>query len=250
MTKFKESRWADSEFSQNYRDEANIYLPYRNYFIEITKSLYKHFISPNIKAHVLDLGCGDGLFIQELLKSFSPTSITLVDGSLEMLDAAKKRLGNNENINFIKASFQNLFSGKVLSESFNFIYSSLAIHHLQFKEKIELYTYVHKLLSTCGCFVHYDVVAPPSRRIENWYLSLWRQWIEQHPNRTASKTLLKIPEQYKENPDNTPDTLKSQLDILDKIGFKEVDCFFKYGIFALFGGLKQPLNQSRNENLR
>ncbi|MBL7180607.1 MAG: class I SAM-dependent methyltransferase [Desulfobacterales bacterium] len=238
MSKFEESRWADSEFSQNYRDEADIYLPFRHQFIEVTKSLYAHFINADIEVRILDLGCGDGLFIQKLLKSFSPASVTLVDGSAEMLEAAKKRLGNNANLNFIKASFQDLLSGGVLNESFDFIYSSLAIHHLPFKEKKHLYTYIHKLLSPGGCFVHYDVVVPPSREIEKWYLSLWRQWIEEHPDKGASKALLNIPEQYKENPDNTPDTLKSQLEALEEIGFKEVDCYFKYGNFSLFGGIK------------
>ncbi len=238
MSKFEKSRWADSEFSQNYRDEANIYLPFRSKFIEIAKSLYANFISSRTEAKVLDLGCGDGLFIQELLKSFSPASVTLVDGSNEMLDAAKKRLGKNTNLNFIRASFQDLLAEKPLNENFDFIYSSLAIHHLPFEEKKRLYAYIHKLLSPEGCFVHYDVVVPPSRKIEKWYLSLWRQWINEHPAKEQRGKLLGIPEQYKGNSDNMPDTLESQLQALSEIGFKEVDCFFKYGIFSLFGGFK------------
>ena len=238
MSKFEKSRWADSEFSQNFRDEADVYLPLRRQFIEVTKSLYAYFIDVNIEAKILDLGCGDGLFIQELLKSFSPANVTLVDGSAEMLEAAKKRLGNKSNINFIKVSFQGLLAGESLNENFDFIYSSLAIHHLPFEEKKHLYTYIHKLLSPGGCFVHYDVVVPPSGKIEKWYLSLWRQWIKEHPDIEMREKLLGIPEQYKGNPDNIPDTLESQLEVLEKIGFKEVDCFFKYGIFSLFGGFK------------
>lgn len=238
MSKFEKSRWADSKFSQNYRDEANIYLPFRSQFIEIAKSLYAYFISTRTEARVLDLGCGDGLFVQELLKSFFPTSVTLVDGSAEMLEAAKNRLENNVNINFIKASFQDLLAEESLNEKFDFIYSSLAIHHLPFEQKKHLYAYIHKLLSPGGCFVHYDVVIPQSGKIEKWYLTLWRQWIKEHPAKEICEKLLGIPEQYKGNPDNIPDTLESQLQSLDQIGFKEVDCFFKYGIFSLFGGFK------------
>lgn len=238
MLKFEKSRWADSEFSQNYRDDANIYLPFRRQFIEVTKSLYAHFIDANIDARILDLGCGDGLFVQELLKSFSPASVTLVDGSAEMLEAAKKRLGNHGNLNFIKASFQDLLAGQSFNENFDFVYSSLAIHHLPFKEKKYLYAYIHRLLSAGGCFVHYDVVIPPSEKIEKWYLSLWKQWIKEHPAKERSEKLLGIPELYKENPDNMPDTLESQMEILEEIGFKEIDCYFKYGIFSLFGCFK------------
>ena len=238
MSKFEKSRWADSEFSQNFRDEADVYLPFRQQFIEVTKSLYECFIDTNCEAKILDLGCGDGLFIQELLKSFSPVNVTLVDGSAEMLEAAQNRLGNNSKISFMKASFQDILAGESLNENFDFIYSSLASHHLPFEDKRHLYAYIHKLLSPDGCFVHYDVVVPPSGKIEKWYLSLWRQWIKEHSDKEMREKLLGIPEQYKGNPDNLPDTLESQLEVLEEIGFKEVDCFFKYGIFSLFGGFK------------
>ena len=238
MSKFDKSRWANSEFSQNYRDDADIYLPFRNKFIEIVKSFYKYFISHNTKARILDLGCGDGLFVQELLKSFTTASVMLIDGSAEMLEAAKKRLGIQANLNFIQASFQELLTDNLLKENFDFIYSSLAIHHLPFEEKRNLYAYIYNHLSPGGYFIHYDIVVPSTEKLEKWYLLLWRQWIKKHSAKERSEKLLGIPEQYKDNPDNIPDTLKAQLDALNKIGFNNVDCFFKYGIFSLFGGSK------------
>ena len=57
-------------------------------------------------------------------------------------------------------------------------------------------------------------------------------------NKEMGTKLLGIPDQYKENPDNIPDTLESQLHALTAIGFQDVDCHFKYGIFSLFGGRK------------
>lgn len=238
MSKFKKSRWADSEFSQNYRDEADIYLPFRSQFIKVTKALYGHYISKNIETSILDLGCGDGLFIQELSKSFPTVKATLVDGSSEMLTAAQNRLVSNTNLNFINVSFQELLTNDIISENFNFIYSSLAVHHLSFEEKKNLYAYIYKHLSLGGFFVNYDVTVPPSEELERWYLSLWRQWIRNHLDKKNGESLIGIPEQYKGNPDNTPDTLASQLDALKDIGYKNVDCFFKYGIFVLFGGSK------------
>lgn len=239
MSEFEESRWMDSEFSQNYRDEANVYLPFRREFIETTKSFYAHFIDdPKKDIHVLDLGCGDGFFIQELIKTFSPASITLVDGSNEMLEAARKRLGIEGNFNYFQANFQSLFSGDLLNRRFDFVFSSLAIHHLLLNDKKALYSNIYKILSPGGCFVHYDVVVSPSTKIENWFLSLWHQWIKEHPDKKMSVKLLEIPYQYKRNADNIPDTLESQLQALAQIGFKEVDCYFKNGIFCLFGGFK------------
>jgi tRNA (cmo5U34)-methyltransferase len=238
MAKFEQSRWAESEFSRNFRDEADIYLPLRSQFIATVKSFYGHFFASKVEAKILDLGCGDGLFMEELLKSYSPAAITLVDGSAEMLQAARNRLAQKTNIDFINLSFQDLLEKKSLNRDFDFIYSSLAIHHLPFEDKKRLFAYIHDLLSPGGCFVHYDVVVPPSAQIENWYLELWRQWIKEHPNIETHAGLLAIPEEYKGNPDNIPDTLESQLTVLEDVGFKNIDCFFKYGIFSLFGGCK------------
>lgn len=239
MSEFEKSRWADSEFSQSYRNEADIYLPFRKRFIDVSKSLYMHYISKNNEATILDLGCGDGLLIEELSKSLQHLNATLVDGSIDMLNAAQKRLKNKGNLFFINASFQELLSGKTQTGSFNFIHSSLAVHHLSLQEKISLYAFIYKHLLPGGFFVIYDVTVPPSEELENWYLYLWRQWIKEHPDKVHAENLLGIPDQYKGNPDNTPDTLSSQIDALKNIGYQNVDCYFKYGIFALFGGSKK-----------
>lgn len=236
MSHFEKSRWADSEFSQGYRDEADFFLPFRSRFIAVAKSLYGHFIAHSPAPRVLDLGCGDGFFIQELTKSFEPLTVTLVDGSPEMLAAAQKRLAGLKDGRFIQASFQQLVAEDSLNESFDFIYSSLAIHHLPFAEKKKLYAFIYKNLSPDGWFVHYDVAEPPSEKLEKWYLRLWREWIEAHSPEERREKLLETPKQYKGNPDNMPDTLDSQLEVLKDIGFHHVDCFYKYGIFSLFGG--------------
>jgi tRNA (cmo5U34)-methyltransferase len=238
MSKFEESRWADSEFSHGYRDNADTFLPFRRQFIEVAKSLYGHFISQNPEAKVLDLGCGDGLFIQELSRLFQPTKVVLVDGSAEMLEAARKRLTGQDGNSYIQASFQQLIADDPLAESFDFIYSSLAIHHLPFAEKKKLYAYIYQHLCPDGHFVHYDVVLSPSAKLEQWYLSLWRQWIKEHSDRERNEKLEGIPDQYRGNADNMPDPLKIQLAALKDIGFSDVDCFYKYGIFSLFGGSK------------
>ena len=238
MPKFQKSRWANSEFSQNYRDDADIFLPFRSRFIEVSKSLYEHFISRNSKAKVLDLGCGDGLFIQELSRTFRPAKVTLVDGSEEMIEAAQKRLSGQTDKYYIQASFQQLLADDPVGGNFDFIYSSLAIHHLSFDEKKRLYAYIYDHLSQGGWFVHYDVVLSPSNELEKWYLSCWREWINKHPAKERREQLLGIPNQYKGNPDNLPDSLESQLNVLKEIGFCNIDCFYKYGIFSLFGGSK------------
>jgi tRNA (cmo5U34)-methyltransferase len=39
---------------------------------------------------------------------------------------------------------------------------------------------------------------------------------------------------------NKPDTLEDQLEALSETGFRDVDCYYKNGIFAVFGGKMKP----------
>ena len=123
-----------------------------------------------------------------------------MDGSADMLDAARRRLRPQENQSYVKASFRELLAADPLDEYFYFIHCSLAIHHLTFAEKQALYSYIHKRLSSGGCFVHYDVVLSPSEQLEDWYLSLWRKWIDDRADEEKRDELLGVPEQYQRDP--------------------------------------------------
>jgi tRNA (cmo5U34)-methyltransferase len=236
MSDFDSSQWADSEFSKEYRKYADDYLPDRFKLIEIVKSFFKHFIHEIDAPRVLDLGCGDGLVAHELMKSDDRIRATLVDGFPEMLESAKKRLADFDTVQFVQATFQDLLEHDRLQSNFDFILSSFAIHHLEMEEKKALYGYIYHHLSTNGFFLNLDVVLAPYQDLEEWYLSMWREWIHANVDSSKQPDLLPIPQQYKDNPDNFPDTLSAQLEALQAIGFKNVDCFYKYGIFTIFGG--------------
>lgn len=47
-----------------------------------------------------------------------------------------------------------------------------------------------------------------------------------------------VPFGYKMKVENKPSNLFDQIEMLNKIGFRDVDCFYKYGIFLVFGGTK------------
>jgi len=237
MTEFAKSQWAKAEFTQKYRENADIYIVERRRLLELLRSFYKHFISNKPESFVLDLGCGDGFIIHELLKIDDSIAATLIDASEDMLNKAKERLKGFKKIHFIKASFQDILDKNIALQNFDFIISSLAIHHLSMNEKIALFKYIYSHLNADGYFLNIDVILAPTGDIEQWYLLLWEEWIEER------KTSLGIEgnfydgvlQRYKDK-DNKPDTLDDQLNALKSIGFKDVDCFYKYGIFTMYGG--------------
>ena len=212
----------------------------RKRLLEILKSFYKHFIGNKPNSNILDLGCGDGIVIDELLKIDNSIEATLIDGSEDMLNRAKDRLKDFKNVHFIRASFQELLNKNTTLQNYDFIVSSLAIHHLTMEEKTALFKTIYSHLNVDGYFLNIDVVLAPSDALEQWYLLLWKQWIDER------KSFLGIEGghyddivwKYKDNADNKPDILAAQLNALQAIGFKDVDCFYKYGIFTMYGGKK------------
>ncbi len=239
MSNFAETLWTDNQFIQDYRDDASVYLPFRSTFFEIANSYIKFFFEAKKSVRMLDLGCGDGLFVQQLFENCNHMKIvTMVDGSEDMLSAAKQRLKGHDNLTYLNASFQELLENDPLSQKYDLIFSSLAIHHLTLEEKVCIYKYIFDHLNLEGHFLHYDIVLASNYRAEKWNMSLWQKWIAAHPDKDKLTKLMGIPDKYKANTDNIPDTLDAQLNSLKAIGFKNVDCFFKYGAFSLFGGSK------------
>ena len=241
MTDFTKTRWADNEFAREYRDNADIFIVERQRMIGIMASFYRYFISGNNKKELLDLGCGDGIITQSILENDGNVSATLVDASDDMLVKAGERLKDYKDIDYIMASFQEVMGQDIIRSSFDFIVSSLAIHHLTTDEKMKFFNKIHSHLHKGGYFLNIDVILPPTDTLEQWYLQLWNEWMEE------KKTLLGIERdlfsdvtrRYKAYDENKPDTLDSQLNTLRDIGFIEVDCFYKYGVFAVYGGKRE-----------
>jgi tRNA (cmo5U34)-methyltransferase len=240
MSDFTKSLWTDPVFSREYLDNAEAYVPYRETMLSVLVSFYRHFLGGVSGKRILDLGSGDGI-IAEALKSSDPdTSVTLVDGSEDMLARARNRFAGIEGTSFIRASFQQLMAEDVLLDQlFHLVVSSLAIHHLPSREKRDMYSYIIDHLLPGGYLLHLDTVLAPTNDLEDWSMALWQDWVDR--KREAGQTdqdFSDITRRYQGNSDNQPDTLKFHLEALSDMGFTQIDCLFKYGTFAVWTGRK------------
>jgi tRNA (cmo5U34)-methyltransferase len=243
MDTFNHSAWAQEQFSKDFLERADIYIQERRKIIRSMSSLFSFYFKEKRDIHILDLGCGDGVLTEELLGKDATIIATLVDGSLTMLQKARERLTAYPGMHFIHASFQELLTGMVSLDHFDFCVSSFAIHHLEMKEKKNLFRYIYGHLNTEGHFVNIDVVLSPSEGLEEWYFSLWREWMQHMQDQLNLKDELPedIIKRYKDPSSmNKPDTLEDQLEALRETGFRDVDCYYKNGIFAIFGGKIHP----------
>lgn len=245
MKNKKTNTWltADSkDLIDYYLDSADVIVIERKRFIKLLTDIIGYHFSGGQKLLMLDAGCGDGSVAARLMKKYPGHSFVLMDGSPEMLTRAREKLHGAENVSFLCRRFEDFCDDSGDSTLYDVIFSSNAIHHLDMSGKSRLYNTFYRILKKGGLFINYDVVQPSSARSEQWQFSMWRDWMNEQLAAQGNTTGLSrhdgLPDLYKSKQDNQPSLLADQLLALEQTGFKDVDCFFKYGIFALFGGTK------------
>lgn len=241
MGDFSKSSWAKEVFSSNYLEKADIFIVERWKMFGIVSSIFSYYSKNKKSIHLLDLGCGDGVLSEVLLKIDNNITASLIDASQSMLDKAGDRLKRYQNVSFNKTSFNEILNGNYKLDKYDFCVSSLAIHHLDLAEKENLFKCLYDCLNTYGHFINLDVVLPPSKELEKVYFSMWSVWMQEMMDKIG------ITDEYpgdviKKYIDpssmNKPDTLEAQIESLKKIGFIDVDCYYKNNIFTVFGGMK------------
>jgi len=178
---------------------------------------------------VLDLGAGTGLVSSFIGQQFPHASFLLVDISEKMLDVAKDRFKDSD-----RHEFRVLDSRSIICrETYDVIVSALSIHHLTDEEKQDVYTRIFHALKPGGVFLHAEQVLAPTAELEALYQKMWVEGMR--ANHLPEDRIEAALERIKEDR-NTP--LELQLGWLRDIGFYDVDCWFKYYRFAVFGGRK------------
>lgn len=166
MTEFEKTNWSKPEFSRGYRDNADIFIVERRRMLSILQSYYAHFVKNGKQRSVLDLGCGDGIVASMIAEVEKDAAFSLVDGSRDMLQKAKERLKGLKQTSYVHASFQKIIRKERLQGSYDFVASSLAMHHLTMQEKTMMFEKIYKLLNRGGYFMNMDVVLAPSDALE------------------------------------------------------------------------------------
>ena len=163
--------------------------------------------------HILDLGCGTGLELEEYYPLNPSAKITGVDLSQGMLSALKKKFADKD-ITLICGSYfdvpfdVSLFDGAVSVES---------LHHFTKEEKVRLYTKLHRALKDDGYFVLTD------------YFSLSDEEEQMHrQNLSALKAEQGIADDDFYHYD-TPLTVKHETEALMEAGFSSVEVLKNWG---------------------
>lgn len=193
----------------------------------------------------MDLGCGDGILGATILGEYPAARGVFVDFSEPMLEQAREQLKDYAG-QLVFANFDygdSAWVNKIQALGpFDAIVSGYSIHHQPDSRKRQVYEEIFSLLKPGGWFVNIEHISSAAQLnidlFEHHYV-MARYTIEQRNG--SQRTIDEIAEEYKNRPDKAANILapvELQCDWLRKVGYEEVDCYFRIYELAVFGGRK------------
>jgi SAM-dependent methyltransferase len=189
----------------------------------------------------LDIGCGDGVLSEAVLRRFGGARGVLLDFSEPMLEAAARRFAGREaavqlvNADYGAASWTRSVEGFA---PFDAVISGYSIHHQPDERKREIYREILGLLEPGGVFVNVEHVSSASPWVASVHDDLFVDRLHAlHPDQPREQAA----DTYYRRPDKAANILapvETQCEWLRQTRFTDVDCYLKIFELAVFGGRK------------
>ena len=233
--------WKNDDVATRFLTERSAVIPDRARQLEVLLRLLRS-ASPQPR-RILDLGAGDALLLATTLEAFPEVIGLALDFSPPMRDQTRGRLAVfGKRATVVEADLTTPDWRRSVSGPFDAVVSGFAIHHLTHDRKRVLYAEIFDLLSPGGTFVNCEHVASPSARIESLFNDAMSEHLWQR-RRDAGEaaTVEQVRHEYVTRQDQTSNILapvEEQCAWLRHIGFRDVDCFWKYFELAVFGGTR------------
>jgi tRNA (cmo5U34)-methyltransferase len=233
--------WKDREVAAAFLTERSLLIPDRPRQLEVLLRVVR-LGCPGVR-RILDLGAGDAILLATLLEAFPEANGVAVDFSPLMLEQARLRLaGFGSRATCVEADLQTPAWKSSLAGPFDVIVSGFAIHHLLDERKQALYREIFELLAAGGVFLNCEHVASASPRLEQMFDDAMSEHLYQRrKEKGEAVTREQVRQEFLQRPDRAANILalvEDQCAWLRRIGFRDVDCFWKYFELAIFGGMK------------
>jgi len=142
------------------------------------------------------------------------------------------RFKGNKNIRILQYDLNKGLPDLLCSQEYDAVLSCFALHHIEFKQRIPLYSQIRRILKTNGIFINGDRFKEQAPILDTFVFDEWIAWMR---NQIKEKLGKEKPfheiKEYQENSDkelgDKPDTIWNMRQNLIQAGFTYVDCLFK-----------------------
>lgn len=190
------------------------------------------YASPGAR-ELLDIGCGAGNYTLKMLSKIPDLNCVLNDLSGPMLERAKERVSRQTRgtVRLIQDDMRNL---DLPDGQFDIVLAAATLHHLRDDDDWALmFGKIYRLLTPGGSFWISDLITHESAPVSRLFEDQYGRYLEGLGGVEYRKKVLDYVHY-----EDTPRSLNFQLDLLRRVGFREVDVLHKNSSFAAFGGIK------------
>lgn len=210
-----------------YDSKVNAVLPY---YTEYNKQILDLAdVIGTKKAKWLDTGCGTGNLALAATKKFDNIKFILCDPSAEMLEAAKSKLAEYNNVEFRNISSQQID----YKCEFDIVTAIQSHHYLSVSERKKAVKNCYNALKKGGIFVIFENIAMSNENSERIAIARWKNYMLAH-GRTEEQTEIHI---KRRGTELFPITIEEHINLLKESGFKSVDMlwmsYMQAGFFAV-----------------
>jgi tRNA (cmo5U34)-methyltransferase len=211
---------------EEYDSKIEKTIPFYTESFDILTSIASRMLKP--ARRILEIGMGTGNLTIKLLNAFPDASILGMDIVGNYIFQARQKLGIHKNRVDLILKDINSFE---FTESYDLIVSSYVFHHIENVAQSKIYQTIYEHLNPEGVFINADFIDSAST-----YFSVLFDELRMNYMRQQGMSENSIQADYLEHRKlEIPMPLKDQITLLSQIGFKEVECFWKYLNLAVFG---------------
>ena len=164
--------WADGYDKSVELSEENDEYPFAGYK-DVLNTIY-NIVHKREKARILDIGFVTGILTKKLYDD--GYEIYGIDFSQKMIEIAKEKMPL---ASLIKYDFSKGLPDEIKDNSFEYIISTYAMHHLEDEEKVEFIEKLENYLNRDGKIIIGDIVFKTRALLEKCKLDYYDLWVDE-----------------------------------------------------------------------
>lgn len=183
--------------------------------------------------NLLDVGCGAGNYTLKMLEKLPGINCTLLDLSKPMLDRAFERVSQSAR-GTVEIVQGDLRDADLSKNHFDIVLAGAVLHHLRDDRDWEdTFQKLYDLIAPGGCLMISDLVTQDIPALTEYTWERYGQYLEEVGGANYRTNVMNYIAK-----EDSPRSVTYQLDLMKRVGFRQVEVLHKNMCFAAFGGLK------------